>query len=166
MNMSPNHYWEVADAMGWHGKPAVRERALTEDHAHDSFENMLYSLCRFREVTGRYPEQLTVVSFGFKEARFRNMHRRAIRWPERTFRYAGVDPPGNVDVLRDAEHLNSVSLFGSDPYGCLGALARKRLGRNPFHSTSGYPKQCPELDALFSYCSSEVFSGELPWAMY
>jgi hypothetical protein len=39
-------YWEVADALRWHGKPAVRERALTEDHAHDSFENVLFSICR------------------------------------------------------------------------------------------------------------------------
>lgn len=38
----------------------VRWRALTEEHARDSFENLLFSVCRFRELTGTYPYNITV----------------------------------------------------------------------------------------------------------
>lgn len=39
---------------------SVRGRALTEEHARDSFENLLFSICRFRELTGHYPVNITV----------------------------------------------------------------------------------------------------------
>lgn len=159
-------YWAVADALGWSGAPAVRERALTEEHAHDSLENVLFSLCRFRQLAGTYPAKVTVVSFAFKEARFAQMHRAALRWPERSFAFAGVDPPGGVSqAARDGERRNSASLFERDPYGCLDArLEHKRTARNPFHDVSGYPSGCPELTELFAYCGSTPFAGELPWA--
>jgi hypothetical protein len=38
----------------------VRWRALTEEHARDSFENLLFSVCRFRELTGTYPYNINV----------------------------------------------------------------------------------------------------------
>ena len=39
---------------------SVKWRALTEEHARDSFENLLFSVCRFRELTGAYPQNITV----------------------------------------------------------------------------------------------------------
>ena len=36
----------VAEAAKWFGHPEVRNRTFTEEHARDSFENMLFSLCR------------------------------------------------------------------------------------------------------------------------
>ena len=63
-------YWEAADALAWFGAPAVRGRSLLEAQARDSFENLLFALCRFREASGRYPSRVTVVSFGFKRRRF------------------------------------------------------------------------------------------------
>ena len=36
---------------GW---PQVRRRALTEEHARDSFENLLFSVCRFKQLTSRW----------------------------------------------------------------------------------------------------------------
>lgn len=42
------------------GKEDLRQRALTEEHARDSFENLLFSVCRFRELTGMYPHNITV----------------------------------------------------------------------------------------------------------
>ena len=35
-------------------------RALTEEYARDSFENLLFSVCRFRQLTGAYPANITV----------------------------------------------------------------------------------------------------------
>jgi hypothetical protein len=45
---------------------AVRERTYTEEYATDSYENLLYSVCRFHEVAGVYPKDITVISFTFK----------------------------------------------------------------------------------------------------
>jgi hypothetical protein len=44
-------------------------RTTTEDCSRDSFENLLFSLCRFRQVAGHYPRAVTVVSWAFKRAR-------------------------------------------------------------------------------------------------
>lgn len=64
-------YWAVAESRGWFGKEEnVRSRALTEEHARDSFENLLFSVCRFRELTGRYPSNITVSSLFHKSFLF------------------------------------------------------------------------------------------------
>ena len=42
----------------------VRARAVSEEYATDSLENLMFLVCRFREVTGRYPERVSVVSMG------------------------------------------------------------------------------------------------------
>jgi hypothetical protein len=39
---------------------------VVEDYARDSFENLLFSICRFKEVTGNYPARVTVVGYTFK----------------------------------------------------------------------------------------------------
>ena len=44
----------------------MRQRAVVEDFARDSLENLLFSIARFRQVTGRYPARFTVVGFDFK----------------------------------------------------------------------------------------------------
>ena len=40
-------YWIVAEAAKWFGTEDVRKRTFTEEHARDSFENLLFSLCRY-----------------------------------------------------------------------------------------------------------------------
>lgn len=44
-------------------------RAHTEEYALDSYENLVFSLARFREVTGHWPEKVTVVGYGMKRSR-------------------------------------------------------------------------------------------------
>lgn len=44
-------------------------RAVTEEYALDSYENLLFSMARFREVTGHWPEHVTVVGYGMKQRR-------------------------------------------------------------------------------------------------
>lgn len=58
------------------------ERVYSEEFARDSYENLLFSLCRFFEITGRYPDKITVIGFGFKEKRFKDLHRKAVRFPK------------------------------------------------------------------------------------
>ena len=45
----------------------VAQRTVTEEFALDSYQNVLFSICRFREIVGHYPDKITVVSFTFKK---------------------------------------------------------------------------------------------------
>lgn len=40
-------YFFVADHYDWWGKPDLRSRTSTEDFARDSFENIMFSICRY-----------------------------------------------------------------------------------------------------------------------
>jgi hypothetical protein len=85
-------YWMYAQTHGYI-LPVDEERVQLEEYALDSFENVLFSLCRFQELTGRYPRNVTVVSYNFKRARFLQLHRAALKFPEESFRFIGLDPP-------------------------------------------------------------------------
>jgi len=62
---------------------------------------VLFSLARFRELTGAYPAHITVVGHAFKRRRFEQLHRLALRWPKTRFAYEGV-PLGNEADEREA----------------------------------------------------------------
>mmetsp|Transcript_69908 Transcript_69908/g.138523 ORF Transcript_69908/g.138523 Transcript_69908/m.138523 type:complete len:358 (-) Transcript_69908:188-1261(-) len=159
-------YWEAADALDWFGTPQVRERSVLEVHARDSFENLLFSLCRFYEASGRYPSRVTVVSFGFKRRRFLELHRAALRLPRSHFDYVGVDPRGlSLDTLA-GELAHSSKPFERDPYGCAQPeLRHKRTTRNPFRrGASGYEQSCPAIAPLLTHCGIAIFRGRLPWS--
>ncbi|KAM7253001.1 hypothetical protein ACFE04_025619 [Oxalis oulophora] len=158
-------YWAVAESKRWFGKQdSVRWRAMTEEHARDSFENLLFSVCRFRELTGKYPQNLTVVSYDFKEIRFANLHRSAIGFPESRFFYLGTPatPSATEGALKGEALVRSQ--FLEDPYGCRSSLWRKKLKRDPFHRAIPYPTGCPEIQGLFTYCGTTIYPGSLPWA--
>eukprot|EP00899_Mesostigma_viride_P000113 jgi/Mesvir1/10101/Mv06974-RA.1 len=92
-------YWQAADARGWFGFPYVRERAFAEEFARDSFENLLFSLCRFHELTGRYPRNVTVVSYSLKRRRFTDVHRNAVAFPSGRFNFVGLPLPTSSDPV-------------------------------------------------------------------
>lgn len=153
-------YWLVAEAAGWYGHPEVRERTFTEDRARDSYENLLFGLCRFYELTGRYPEAVTVVGYEFKRDRFVRLHRGALRFPDDRLEYAGT--PALNEAALQGEALTS-SAFRSDPYGCGADLAAKRASRDPF-AVGGYQAdRCPGMAGLLGYCGPEQYQGALPW---
>ena len=129
----------------------------------------LFSICRFREVTGRYPEKITMVSFTFKETRFVTMHAASLRWPLENFIFIGVDPDASTGfdlaASTQGELENAAKPFESDPYGCHSkVLIEKRKSRDPFHRTAPYPLTCPEMKDILSFCGPELISPEkLPW---
>jgi hypothetical protein len=137
-----------------------------EEFARDSLENLLYSIARFKEVTGNYPKHITVVGFDFKEKRFVNVIRKALRFPMSSFRYVGVKPDTdrfNYDEAVMGER-NVYLDLENDMYGCnTPALRDKRIERNPFLRTIPYSLSCPELSELFSWCRQSQYPGPLPW---
>ena len=147
---------------------SVRSRSSTEEFARDSYENLLFAICRFHELTQRYPQHITVVGFSFKRDRFVQLHAAAIHYPQSQFSYVGLDPAAhhNQSELREGEMANSYRPFELDPYGCLPPLATKRLQRNPFRRSHGYghSSSCPELSELLHHCGPQPYDGPaLPW---
>ncbi|MCL5746349.1 MAG: hypothetical protein M1541_20865 [Acidobacteria bacterium] len=156
-------YLWIARHYGWFGMPEAAARATTEEYARDSFENLLFGICRFRECAGCFPERVTFVSWTFKEARF-ELHREAIRWPKEHFRYVGANnPPGLAQAL--AAEQQTALKYRRDPYSAGAELEAKRRERNPFGREHPYWRTCPELTALFKYRGPELFPGSLPWTV-
>ncbi|KAJ1680089.1 hypothetical protein EV182_000702 [Spiromyces aspiralis] len=160
-------YWLAAEHQGWITSD-IAPRIYTEEFAADSYQNLLFSICRFHEVTGNYPERITVVGFGFKRDRFVNLHRKAINFPKIRFDYIGIDPARNMAKDEQLERENGYKLFAEDMYGCEVPLSTKRKERNPFKRQHGYKLSCPEMSELLDYCPNPpnaVFDKGLPWWM-
>ncbi|GLB37315.1 hypothetical protein LshimejAT787_0403660 [Lyophyllum shimeji] len=145
-------------------------RATTEDHALDSFQNFLFSIARFREYTGKYPTKVTIVGYEFKRARFTDLHRAALRWPIEQFKYIGVDLDVDHHATAEAGERQSGYLpYSKDLYGCHSVLLSKRRQRNLYTRFHSYYQSCPELRRLMDWCptmSGEgegLFTGRLPW---
>lgn len=151
------------------GRSTVRARTVTEEYATDSFENLLFSICRFHEITGSYPTQISLVSFSFKRQRFETLHAHALQWPLAHFHYVGVDPPSstgfNLQESSEGEKNNSLLPFQSDPYGChTEILQRKRKDRNPFARKAPYELTCPDMKDLLHWCGPQLISkANVPW---
>ncbi|KAF7298132.1 hypothetical protein HMN09_01034600 [Mycena chlorophos] len=142
-------------------------RATSEDFALDSFQNLLFSIARFNEVTGHYPSKITVVGYEMKRARFLELHRPAIRWPEARFEYIGIDIPGDNSVARQGERENGYLPYVADLYGCHSFLANKRRQRNYSARYPPYYLSNPRLAALLMWCPPDhtaMFTGSLPWS--
>lgn len=130
--------------------------------------NRLFSICRFKEVTGRYPKHISVVSFTFKRRRFEELHAQALRWPPGKFSFIGVDPPSSTGFdlksSTNGELRNSLKPYEKDPYGCDAFIQSKRIQRNPFYRTAPYPLSCPDLKPLLEWCGPDVIPlDKVPW---
>ncbi|OLY81764.1 hypothetical protein AYI68_g4126 [Smittium mucronatum] len=77
--------------MGWI-LPEIMGRIFTEDFALDSYQNLLFSVCRFHEITGNYPTRITVVGYEFKKSRFLDFHLKAIKYPKISHGYTSSCP--------------------------------------------------------------------------
>ncbi|KAI8329634.1 hypothetical protein BC941DRAFT_442437 [Chlamydoabsidia padenii] len=162
-------YWQIAQILLQSGNTTdqLQKRIIVEDYARDSYENVLFSLCRFAEMTSDYPNRLTVIGFGFKRPRFEELHIPAIRYPLDQFDYIGIDPPDDdIERARQGELVNSYTPFSIDYYACHGTLRQKKLERNPYRRRSPYRSTCPALTPILDYCpyTNKIFKGPLPWA--
>jgi hypothetical protein len=142
-------YWCLADQSGWFGEATGKMQASTEEFARDSFENLLFGVYRFRAITARCPQSITVCGFTFKELRYRAHAETVLKFAAAlgvdrfAFEYVGVNDPPNYIMdgpkgSREGERL-TVSAFSACPLGNSGDLLEKRLGRDPFFRRNPYP---------------------------
>lgn len=159
-------YYYLAEDQQWITQQDT-SRVFLEEYARDSFENLLFSVSRFREVTGRYPDKITIVGFDFKDKRFSELHRKAIGFPEVNFTYIGLRPlHKNFNHIKanEGEKL-AYDSFVNDMYGCSSPdLVEKRKIRNPFFRTIPYSMVCPEIKGLLEWCGPSKYPGQLPWS--
>ena len=109
-------YLRFARATGLLPSADLFTRVTIEDAALDSFQNVLFSIARFRELTGAYPTRITVVGHNFKRRRFEDLHRLAIRWPKIRFTYEGVPLGSEAD---EREAAAGEVRFSMASYSCL-----------------------------------------------
>ncbi|PWN27754.1 hypothetical protein BDZ90DRAFT_232149 [Jaminaea rosea] len=151
-------------------------RMTTENFALDSYQNFLFSIARFREYTGVYPERITVVGYGMKKSRFEELHAKAVRWPiknfvrgQKRFHYVGIDDQGDTKPEYEGEKIKGFALFERDMYGCHGRLLSKRRDRNPTRRFHPYYTSAPEIADLLNWCPGDnlglqgVYRDSLPW---
>jgi hypothetical protein len=159
-------YWTLAAQHDWWGRSSMRDRSTTEEFARDSFENLLFGICRFKEFLGHYPASIDVVGWTFKAERF-ELHCAAINWPRErgVYRYHPVNNPINLDGAVKGER-RAIAEFRDDPFGTETELSQKRANRNPFRRQAPYLVSCHEISNLLSHRSrnGKVFNGVLPWA--
>lgn len=148
-------------------------RFATETYATDSYQNLIFSIIRFRQLTGVYPRNITVITHAFKERRFLELHAPAIKWPHHRIRVQGLNPPFTLDELnftQKGEHERAYRFFAEDPYGVRMPLLQKRMERNwnvdKAHVFLGWKLEPPVMGLLEwqgGMSGWETFPRRLPW---
>ncbi|KAE8152466.1 hypothetical protein BDV25DRAFT_170378 [Aspergillus avenaceus] len=132
-------YLNLAKENNYFSYPVNSEQIKSETNATDSYQNVLFSVLRFRMWTGVYPDRVSVVTHEFKRRRFMECHFPAVGllptspgdWGERV-RVVGINPPEEVTSLAslvEGEEKRGVGLWVRDLYGVLGELDGKRVKR-------------------------------------
>jgi hypothetical protein len=106
-----------------------KQRIKLEEHATDSYQNLLFSILLFRRSTGIYPHQIRVISHAFKSKRFLCLHAPAITWPPDRIRVVGIDPvmsAAEYEETVQGEELRGFRPWVDDPLGTGDFLSRKR----------------------------------------
>lgn len=143
-----------------------------ENWATDSYQNLLFSILRFKQVSGRYPHSITVITHAFKTDRFLELHAPAVKWPADRIRVQGINPPFTLAELQQTEkgeEVRAVQPFVNDPYGVQPSLADKRRARNwDFQMIADLASELePEVGELLVWDGGEtgrdVYPGTLPW---
>ncbi|KAI3642602.1 hypothetical protein MP228_012157 [Amoeboaphelidium protococcarum] len=138
----------------------VRDRILLEDYSRDSYENLLYSYCKFliHNYQNTPPSRVTVVGFEFKRKRFTDLHRAALQINEKQFTYIGIDPMQNFNSSEVArgEYENAYKHFKQNLYGCTKELIQKRMSRDPYRRSLDaiplFTNACPLMRRRITAC--------------
>ncbi|EGW35081.1 uncharacterized protein SPAPADRAFT_132612 [Spathaspora passalidarum NRRL Y-27907] len=150
----------------------VLSRIHTEVFARDSFENVIFSICRYYELFKMYPDKITIIGFEFKRVRFMTHHlQQALKYPLDKVDYIGHSPKPELSEqdtieyfkdLEESEYKHAVKHFQSDWYGLADSLNKKKLARNPFNRYHGYIYSNPSLsDFLHAIQDGSTQTNEL-----
>lgn len=141
-------YLDALELLNHPNLPSILSRIYTEDYARDSLQNLLFSLCRYQQITAHSQitakslGKITIIGFPFKSKRFRELHAPIVLQKELEFvefEYLSVGCEG----VREGEELDDAyPVFKNDPMGCGKELMGKRLLRNPFSQVHPY-HACP-----------------------
>jgi hypothetical protein len=143
-------------------------RVFSEEFALDSHDNLLFSMCRFQQLTGHQPQHVVVAGFGFKQKRFSEIHRVSAGLSASAFEYIDVNPLNDellvsqlgVEEAKRQTKLIDFALppYRSDPFGCGPELRNKRRSRNmyaphaPFAHVYMYALSCPSMRERLLKC--------------
>lgn len=147
-------------------------RTALDTRATDSYQNLLFSILAFRHHVGFYPKHITVVTHGFKERRFLELHAEAIKWPSDRISVLGIDPPftpKDRGETLEGEMKRGYGVFAGDLYGTRDLLAKKRKDRawdEGANVALGRGLE-PEVQTLLTWnggpSGTEIFPEVLPW---
>lgn len=159
-------YFQLAQLFNFFQYQHVQARTTTEEFSRDSFDNVLFSLARFYECTGRFPDKLSIISWIFKQKRFRH-HVQTVSWPLDKFVFVGVGTPDDLQTALTAE-ARTIAAFKKDPTGQAnhsGSLGEKKDARNPYRRHHGYESSCPPLVPLLRWKDATPFPpDQVPWS--
>jgi len=156
-------YWEVARDNGWFGHPEIGKHALKEEFARDSLENLIFSLLLFYQAHRKWPENIVVVGWIFKEERY-NFHRQAIKWPATRFEYVGVNnPEGKAMEVAWSGEQRKLEAVRCDPFLSGAEWAGQRELRNPFQRFHPYRGLDSATDTLLDLMDTHALKAKFPW---
>jgi hypothetical protein len=137
---------------------------LLEEQATDSFQNLLFSILLFRKATGKYPEQIRIITHAFKAKRFLELHAPAIRWPKDRVQVQGIDPvmgSAELESTLRGEEQNGYTAWKDDPMGTGDLLDGKRKLRG--WDASQAAKHFKDLEDSVKELYQGTASDDLPW---
>ncbi|KAH3902322.1 uncharacterized protein SCODWIG_00280 [Saccharomycodes ludwigii] len=115
-----------------------------EEYALDSFENLYYSILKFKQLNSskKLPNKITIVGFEFKRKRFVELHAaKALGY--NNLEYIGIDPnPIALTAEKRVKYFADLAVqenkYGYEPfvkdwYGVKVPLLEKKLKRNVFN---------------------------------
>lgn len=124
-----------------------------------------------------FPIRLTMVSHGFKRARFQDLHLPAMQYPLDHVTYLGIDPPFDAVRIAEIEEGDRLRGFGAweqDLYGVGEVLKSKREKRG--WDEPSFRKEVLEqyehaeikgrIEGLVEWSSpSELYPERMPWGL-
>ena len=140
-------------------------RLLLEEHASDSFQNLLFSILLFRQTTGGYPKHVRIITHAFKTKRFLDLHAPAIKWPSNRVQVQGIDPV--MSILELEETVKGEEEYGYAPWvqDSLGTGEKLSLKRQQRGWDESAAKELGEgLEKSVCELLAGNVSVNLPWS--
>lgn len=148
-----------------------KERILLEEHATDSYQNLLFSVLEYHKRCEEWPQSLTVVTHAFKRHRIMELHARAVGWPSACIDFHGIDPPFSEEEREMVEESEKkcCEAWEKDLYGVRSPLRQKRIERGMDEKAVLELHDDGDVQGLLRWdggCEpAKSYPDQLPWEM-